>query len=547
MRGMWTLLILASVANPFPGVTLVRNGSSAMVVANLCSPGVSVRATKYAERKATPQQWAENVGAQAAINADFFDFPGWTLVNGRARGGGEDWPADKQFFESRSYWQFGLFVADLVQNANLPPAAPPWVTEVVAGHNILIRDGVSLAPSFDGDAVITTAHRRTAIGLSKDRRTLFLFATDKVLTGTGVVAELKALQQEAGAPAIEWATNVDGGGSSQLYVQGYGQVITSGRQVNNHLGIFAGGSGPAANCTNLPPRGTLDAVACDGVRGWAQDGNVPKDPIDVHLYFGGPAGSGAPGVPVKASKTRADLCTPLGSCEHAFAYDPPRSLLDGQPHPVHAYAIDSEGGANAELAGSPKSFVCAAPPPSGQLRHVTDPAAYAAWKFSGVLDVQPVTDAALAGHARGPAFPAVPVLVRGEGTPAVYVVDQGFKRHVPDPATAERWHLDLAAVQVKPLPEVDALLVGPALRARPMLVKGDGPAVFVVDDVLPDVARPIAGTLPVGPLPLAADAKKPGAQPPPADAWVMGGCASVPGGFFALVVLLAAVRRRGAT
>jgi len=78
------------------------------VVADLCSPGVSVRATEYSERKATPAGWAQKAGVdvEAAINADFFDFPGWTLVNGRggetARIGG--W---KAFFEVRSYWQFG--------------------------------------------------------------------------------------------------------------------------------------------------------------------------------------------------------------------------------------------------------------------------------------------------------------------------------------------------------------------------------------------------------------------------------------------------------
>ena len=68
-------LMLGSVETPHPGLTLVRQPGSAMVIGNLCAPGVQVRATKYGERKGTPQQWGQAVGVKAAINADFFDFP----------------------------------------------------------------------------------------------------------------------------------------------------------------------------------------------------------------------------------------------------------------------------------------------------------------------------------------------------------------------------------------------------------------------------------------------------------------------------------------
>lgn len=49
------LVLLSAVSNPFPGVKLVRTGNSALAVVNLCAPGVSVRATRYGERKGTPQ------------------------------------------------------------------------------------------------------------------------------------------------------------------------------------------------------------------------------------------------------------------------------------------------------------------------------------------------------------------------------------------------------------------------------------------------------------------------------------------------------------
>jgi len=446
-----------------------------MIIANLCAPGVNVRATKYAERQATPQQWGQAVGVAAAINADFFDFPGWTLVNGRARGGGEDWPANKQYFESRSYWSFGLFNAGLVENAALPPPALPWSTEVVGGHNVLIRNGQSLGPAFDGDAVITSAHRRTAIGMSKDKRTLFLYASNSILTGTGIVADMRAMQAEAGAPAIDTATNMDGGGSSQLYVAGLGQVVTSGRQVNNHLGVFATGSGPSYNCNNLPPRGTLGAVGCDGVFGTADDPNVPMADIDVYVSFnGGPFDPGASGQFVKASLA-----------QHAFAMTAPLSQLDGQPHPVRAWAMDSEGGANTELMGSPKTFTCARPPPAGVLRHVTGPPSLSAWRFSLFMDVQPVPD--LAGRKLAVPWPEAPELIQVEGKPEVYVVDGEWRRHVPDPEAAARWHLDLSkVVRVAST----ALRLGPPLAARPYLVREPGGGVYVVDGPREEAVEP---------------------------------------------------------
>lgn len=522
VAAVWSVWAWASVEQPFPGLTLVRQGGSSMIIANLCAPGVQVRATSYAERKATPQGWAEAVGAQAAINADFFDFPGWTLVNGRARGNGQDWPI--QYRESRSYWKFGPKLADLEQNAAVVPAAAPAVTEVVGGHNILIRNGQSLAPSFDGDAVITSSHRRTAIGLSRDKQTLFLFATDKVLNGTGLVAELRALQGEAGGPEIDFATNMDGGGSSQLYVQGKGQVVTSGRQVNNHLGVFARGTGASPQCSNTPPRGNVDSVTCDGVSGWAQDTDDPKKAIDAHVYFGGPAGSGARGVAIRAEGYRPDLCAPLGSCEHAFVQPLPLSFFDGQPHPVHAYGIDLTGGTNPEIGA--KTVTCSREPPAGTVRHITDPGVLTAWKLDTFFDLAPMADGPLAARTVAATWPKTPRLVRAAMGPKVWVVDGTYRRHVPSVQVAAAWRFDLSKVETLADAELDALVEGPPLRARPYLVKGTGAAVYILDDVL----APWSTALPVKPGEAMPGVAPPEDTKPVADAGSAGGGSGAGGG-----------------
>jgi hypothetical protein len=123
---------------------------------------------------------------------------------------------------------------------------------------------------------------------------------------------------------------------------------------------------------DAPPVGWLDAAGCDGLgalSGWSQDPDAPSEPTDVHVYFGGPAGSGAPGIPLSANVHREDLCAAIGSCEHGFLLPAPLSLFDGKDHPVHAYGIDKNGPNNAELSGSPKALNCKLTP-SGVRRHV---------------------------------------------------------------------------------------------------------------------------------------------------------------------------------
>lgn len=240
----------AQVSRPFAGVTLVRNPSRAMVVVDLCAAGVSVRATQYPERRATPRGWAEPRGLEVAINADFFDFPGWTWVIGRARGRGVDWPAGAQFREpGRPYWAFGPQQALGIGDGTRAP--DPGVTEIVGGHNVILAHGRSTgpwAPANDG-ALLNSSHARTAIGLSADRRTLYLLSTSNAINAATLIDYLNHDAAQAGAPPIDYATNQDGGGSSQMYVRGLGQVVNTGRLVNNHLGIEAnGGSAAPTNC-----------------------------------------------------------------------------------------------------------------------------------------------------------------------------------------------------------------------------------------------------------------------------------------------------------
>jgi hypothetical protein len=156
-----------------------------------------------------------------------------------------------------------------------------------------------------------------------------------------------------------------------------------------------------------PPKGYVDSAACAGIAGWAQDPDAPSMAIDVDFYFNGPAGAaGTEAMRVLANVHRPDLCTAIGSCDHGYSFELPLGMQDGKAHPVHAYGIDVSGGANPELADSPKTFSCPnARPPldvhSGVKRHVVDPASMTAWAFSMLHDVAPEPDAVVAAYPTG--------------------------------------------------------------------------------------------------------------------------------------------------
>jgi hypothetical protein len=273
----------------------------------------------------------------------------------------------------------------------------------------------------------------------------------------------------------------------------YGWSNAEGASVGeNWHWTWWGGGTVQPYCADAAPQGWLDSAGCDVVSGWAQDPDDPAAAIDVHLYFGGPAGSGAVGVPTNAGIHRDDLCGAIGSCTHGFAIASPLSLFDGQPHAVHAYGMGVGGGNHAELAGSPINLNCAATLPTGVRRHVINPDSYAAWRLDGFVDQLPIAEAEASKLPVGEDVPAVPTLVKADdGSPEVWVVDREYRRHVPGPDVMTGWRFDWAAIQTKPAAEVNALEVGPSWRARPVLLSGEG-AIWLVDDPFPQPDAPDA-------------------------------------------------------
>jgi MYXO-CTERM domain-containing protein len=235
---------------------------------------------------------------------------------------------------------------------------------------------------------------------------------------------------------------------------------------------------------NKPGEGVLEAADCDGIRGWAWDPDHADQAGTVYVSFNAPLGDpNASAFAVPAGEHRDDLCQALGSCAHGLTLRIPRSLSDGAPHAVHAYAIDVETDETAELQDSPREFSCPPPAlPGGVRRHVTNQSVLDAWKFSTFWQMATVDAATLQKLPQWKDVEPAPQLVQVQGDPAVWIVDMGFRRRVPSPEIAAAWQLDLAAVQTVTADELMAMPQGTDLRPEPFLVQADGPEIYLIDD-----------------------------------------------------------------
>lgn len=225
---------------PLPGVSLLERteGGQHLFAAyvDLCEPGMHPRATKYEERRQTTSDWAEDVGASIAINAAFFSYDDYDAI-GWSIGDGETWPTAVDYDHYTAIAFDAWARAELFdQDVALPPGED-W-REMVPGDPILVDDGVIVEEACYSH--MCEAHPRTAVGLSEDGDTVILVVVDgRTSSADGMTrAELAELMVDLGAFR---AMNLDGGGSTTMWIDGLGVVNDpsdgSERTVASHLGF----------------------------------------------------------------------------------------------------------------------------------------------------------------------------------------------------------------------------------------------------------------------------------------------------------------------
>ncbi len=240
--------------NPHPGMRrLVRTTTEPnrihVLEVDLCRAGVSVRATKSAERKKTTSAFARSVGAQAAINGDFFNFSGYA-TSGLSIGEGEHW-AGSGDGPANTFAAFGKNRVEF-SGSNESRGPDKWMNSVVSGIGVIVENGVAITKNPTAPGHCSERHPRTAMGLSQDKRTLYMAVVDGRQAGVSrgmTCIELGKMMHSVGAYS---AVNFDGGGSSAMWIEGVGLANkpsdASERVVANHLAIFAKGTAEPGSC-----------------------------------------------------------------------------------------------------------------------------------------------------------------------------------------------------------------------------------------------------------------------------------------------------------
>ncbi len=143
---------------------------------------------------------------------------------------------------------------------------------------------------------------------------------------------------------------------------------------------------------NQPPNGAVNQANCAAISGWAQDPDEKTKAIEVHLYVdGAPGQAGATQHKLKADKHDAALCSSLGSCNHKYLWSVPAALKDGKAHTIRVYAVDTKGGQNPEVSGSPKTITCSVTPPPADLSQAADAGTTKPKRDTGVAPPTPDT------------------------------------------------------------------------------------------------------------------------------------------------------------
>ena len=270
---------------PFPGIRIVErvesnpNNRIRVAYVSLCTDRVHMTATAPPSSFRTPGAWGADRGVQLAVNGDFYT--SGPKVYGDAVGGGMPWPVAQTGKSSSGDWYYRrygwiAFGPDWVEfnhtqrtktaDAELfgvslgwrpddvTEAIPPGTLALVSGFPELVIEGQTYTCSsptasscFPDRGDMRDRHPRTAMGLTEDRQTFILAVVDGRNSPTSVGmygAELAELMADLGA----WqAYNLDGGGSSAMWLQGQGYLNQpsdgSPRAVANHWGVFAGEQG----------------------------------------------------------------------------------------------------------------------------------------------------------------------------------------------------------------------------------------------------------------------------------------------------------------
>ncbi len=190
--------------------------------------------------------FAERCGAYAAVNGSYFDMGAgnpvcYLRINGEQVG--ENTPAKTDSVNRKYYQHATLALRGGRARLAVPDSNRLWEesltdSNIMTAGPMLLRRG-ELVPQRDDRTFVTHRHNRTALGLRPDGTTLLVVADGrfKHLAEGLSLPELELVMRWLGCTE---AINLDGGGSSTMYVHGkpHGGVVNypSDNRQHDHEG-----------------------------------------------------------------------------------------------------------------------------------------------------------------------------------------------------------------------------------------------------------------------------------------------------------------------
>jgi exopolysaccharide biosynthesis protein len=194
----------------------------------------------------TISEFAKKKNAIIAINGDYFDEQQRPL--GMSAGVCGVWAKGQKIGRRQGLVGVGRRRAEIQQNTMTKKR---WMSGAVSGWPLLNKGCAPLTKLPGSDHFTLAPHPRTAVGLSKDGKTMYIVVADGRREGVPglTLPELAAFMDELGACV---AMNLDGGGSSAMWVDVDGDTprelngaivnrVSDGveRKVGNHLAVIA--------------------------------------------------------------------------------------------------------------------------------------------------------------------------------------------------------------------------------------------------------------------------------------------------------------------
>jgi len=182
---------------------------------DLTNRQLAVVATRESDRGTRVSDFAKGVKAIAAINGDYFDdaFHPIGLTSGLCG----PWTGTKDT-KREGVIAVGPGKALIVKQSDVMTQPPEWAGAVISGWPMLVDNCDVIAPLPGSDTFTRSAHPRTAVGVSGDRKTLYFVVADGRRTGVPGFTLPQLASFFANRLHVCYAMNLDGGGSAAMWV-----------------------------------------------------------------------------------------------------------------------------------------------------------------------------------------------------------------------------------------------------------------------------------------------------------------------------------------